>query len=249
MHKTQQKILNLARNKNLANLTLRKIAELIGESGSPQKIKHHLEKLKEKGLLIQSIDGQEIKPMSSSNIDKTTKLISLPIYGSANCGQALELANNTIEEYLKVSKSILGEKLFKKIKDLFVLKAVGNSMNEANINNESIEDGDYVIIDRKQQNPGNGDYVVSIIDGAANVKKFFFDKSNKQVILASESYSDIPPIHIHEDDLNDYSVCGKVVKVMKKPRNFIGWENTSAMDTLKVLGKQSKKESNYYENL
>ena len=249
MHKTQQKILNLAGDKNLANLTLRKIGELINEKGSPQKIKHHLEKLKEKGLLIQSVDGGEIKRMSSGDVDKATKLISLPIYGSANCGQALELANNTIEEYLKVSKSILGKNLLRKIKDLFVLKVVGNSMNEANINNESIEDGDYVIIDRKQQNPNNGDYIVSIIDGAANIKKFFVDEKNKQIVLASESYADIAPIHIHKNDLNDYSVCGRVVKVMKKPENLEAWHDAGAKDTFKSLGPMSKKEHNYYMNL
>ena len=249
MHKIQQKILSLAGKKNLASLTLRKIGKLIGEKGSPQKIKHHLEKLKEKGLLIKSIDGQKIKPMISGNIDQATKLISLPIYGSANCGQALELADNTIEEYLKVSKGVLGKDLLNKIKDLFVLKAVGNSMNGANINNESIEDGDYVIIDRKEKNPNNGDYIVSLIEGAANIKKFFVDEKNKQVVLISESFFDIAPIHIHKDDLNDYSICGKVVKVMKKPENFISWENAGARDTLSALGKQSKKESNYYKNL
>ncbi len=249
MHKIQQKILNLAGDKNLANLTLRKIGEFIGEKGSPQKIKHHLEKLKEKGLLIQSIDGKEIKRISSNNIDKNTKLISLPIYGSANCGQALELANNTIEEYLKVSKSILGESLLKKIKDLFVLKAVGNSMNQANIDGDSIEDGDYVIIDRKQKSPDNSDYVVSIIDGAANIKKFFVDKNNKQVVLVSESFSDTAPIHIHKNDLNDYSICGRVVKVMKRPENLEAWHNAGAKDTLKNLGPISKEEHKYYMNL
>lgn len=50
MHDTQIKILQLAKNTNISNLTLRKIGELIGVE-HPQKIQHHLTQLERKGLL------------------------------------------------------------------------------------------------------------------------------------------------------------------------------------------------------
>jgi len=248
MHKIQQKILKLAESQNLASLTLRKIGQMIHEPGSPQKIKHHLNKLVENGLLIMSVDGKRIKKISSGINDKT-KLISLPIYGSANCGQALEIADNYIQGYLKVSKSILGPKLIKKIKNLFVVKAVGSSMNKANVDDKNIEDGDYVIIDETQKIPHNDDYVVSLIDGAANIKKIFMDNEKQQIVLLSESTFNIIPIYIHEHDLNDYSICGTVVKVMKGPDEFKSWQNVAGIDTLKNLGKMSEKEYQYYMNL
>ena len=248
MHKIQEKILNLSKNQNLASFTLRKIGELIDEKGSPQKIKHHLNKLIEKGLLVVSADGERISKLSAG-VDKKNNLVSLPIFGSANCGQALELAENNIEDYLKISKRILGKDSIKKIKDLFVLKAVGQSMNRANVNGKNIEDGDYLIIDREYKIPQNGDYIVSIIDESANIKKFYSDDKNKQVILISESTQDMPPIYIHKEDLVSYLICGKVVNVIKKLDELSLMRDASARDILQDLGPISKEEVEYYENL
>src|SRR3989344_1679234 len=118
MHIIQEKILKLSGEKNLASLTLRKIGEFIGEQGGPQKIKHHLSQLFEKGLLMQSVDGKKIEKVGRG-IDEKSNLVSLPIYGSANCGQALCYAEDRAEGYLQVSKAILEEKKLKSIKDLF----------------------------------------------------------------------------------------------------------------------------------
>ncbi len=247
MHKTQQKLLELSERYNLLDLSLRKIGELVGEENSPQKIKHHLEMLKGKGLLVYSIDKKSLTRINRS-VATDVSLISLPIYGMANCGEALSMADNDIQDYLRISKNILGDNLIKKIKNLFVLKAVGNSMNRANISNNSIEDGDYVIVNKEVGVPENK-YIVSIINGCANIKKFFLDKKNKQIILISESFSDIAPIYIHEDDIENYSICGEVVRVLKQPENFNGFEYASASDILNALGRMNKEEENYYINL
>jgi SOS-response transcriptional repressor LexA len=248
MHRIQQKILKLAESQNLANLTLRKIGALIREPGSPQKIKHHFNKLMEKGLLIKSIDGKKIEKISKG-FDKKTNLISLPIYGSANCGEALELADNHIQDYLKVSPKILGPELKKRIKNLYVLKAKGDSMNRAQINSKPINNGDYVIIDKTEKLAKDNQYVVSLIDGAANIKKILIDKNKKQIVLISESTLDIAPIFIHQDDLKDYCICGTVVEVMNQPNELDAWAKTSAQDILKDLGPISKQEVEYYKNL
>jgi len=89
-------------------------------------------------------------------------------------------------------------------------------MNKSQINGKSIEDGDFVIIDSTQIDPNNNDYVVSIIDGMANIKKFRFDKENSRIALTSESTQDYPPIFIHESD--NYKINGKVVDVVKAIR-------------------------------
>lgn len=248
MHIIQEKLINLAENHNLADLTLRKIGELIDEPGSPQKIKHHLNQLIGKGLLVMSPDGKELKKVRMG-INNKSKLVSLPILGSANCGQALVFADEKIEGYLKISLSLLENSLINKIKDLFVLRAVGDSMNRAAINNKNIEDGDFVIIDKSIISPNNGDYVVSIIDGAANIKKFYNDQANCQIILASESSHDFPPIYIHQADYMSYSICGRVVGVFKKPDELALIRESSAQDILDSLGPISKEEVAYYEKL
>jgi SOS-response transcriptional repressor LexA len=89
-------------------------------------------------------------------------------------------------------------------------------MNRAEIGGKRIEDGDYVIVDVSDKHVRNGDIVLSIIDGLANIKKFYLDKKNNQVILMSQSTKDFPPIYIHEND--DFMINGKVVQVIKKPK-------------------------------
>jgi repressor LexA len=182
--------------------------------------------------LLVGADGKTLKP-ASGGIDEKSKLISLPIIGSANCGEAAVCAEQKVEGYLKVSLKILGDKLKSKADDLFVLRAVGNSMNRANIQGKSIEEGDFVIVEKNQDTPANGDYVVSTIDGLANIKKFIFDQQNEQIILISESTLELPPIYIHQDDYSSYMVCGKVVEVIKQPDELTAIRNLAAKDILR----------------
>ena len=61
--------------------------------------------------------------------------------------------------------------------------------------------------------------VLSVISGLANIKRLTEDKANKQIVLQSESSQFFPPIHIHEDDLDEYLVNGKVIEVIKQPKD------------------------------
>lgn len=207
MHTIQEKLLKIIDEKNIGGLALRQIGNLIGEN-LPQKIKHHLSQLERKGFIL--IDKKNKKIRRISNKAKTDGLfISVPIVGSANCGPANIYADQNIEGYLKISKRFILNK-----KGLFAIKAEGNSMNQANIAGKNIEPGDYVIVDSKSVSPHDGDYVVSIIDGMANIKKYRLDKKNSRIALLSESTQEYAPIFIHEAD--DFMVNGKVVDVVKK---------------------------------
>ncbi|MBI2436574.1 MAG: hypothetical protein HYV41_02410 [Candidatus Magasanikbacteria bacterium] len=120
MHEIQDNILKLLDTTDLSCLSLRQIAEKIGVIGSPQKIKHHLDQLAKKGFIRINQTGNKLERIGSG-IHDTSIFISLPILGSANCGQALSFANNHVEGYLKVTKTILGD-LIKNVKNLFVRK-------------------------------------------------------------------------------------------------------------------------------
>jgi repressor LexA len=89
-------------------------------------------------------------------------------------------------------------------------------MNKAQIDGKKIGDGDYIIVDSEDREPKNGDVVLSVINGMANVKKFFRDRGNRQIVLVSESTHEFPPIYLHEKD--DYILNGKVIQVVKKPQ-------------------------------
>jgi len=220
MHHIQEKILKLLEKKGkLSDWTLRSLGEMVGDSDSPQRIKHHLMALQKHGFVIFSKSSGELT-LSSFARKKTSGLISLPILGSANCGQALELAENiTPEGFLRVSARLIGPLPQKPEYRFFVVKAVGSSMNRANISGDAIDDGDYVVVDRQvgDKKSLHGNYVLSLIDGAANIKKFVVQPKSEMITLVSESNQDFSPIFIHEDDFADYTVAGRVVRVLKKP--------------------------------
>lgn len=209
MHQVQEKILKVVEEKNLSDMTLREIGEMIGEK-FPQKVKHHLDQLQKKGLIKINKAAKTIEKISRNSL-MTGNLVSVPIVGTANCGPATIFANENIEGYLKISKNIL-----KKCKRIFAIKARGLSMNKVIIDGKNIEDGDYLIIDSENTSPKNGDIVLSVIDDMANIKKYVWDDENNQVILVSESTKDIPPIYIHEDD--SFMINGKVIQVIKRPK-------------------------------
>jgi len=201
----------------LGGLKLREIGRLIGEQ-SPQKIKHHLLQLEKKGLIrVDRSKGliQRTEPGWVKGFAKKARLLSIPILGSANCGPAELFAEQNIEGYLRVSDTLLGRR---KPAGLFALRAQGLSMNRANVRGKNVEDGDYLIIDSQDRTPENGDIVVSVIDGTANIKKFIRDKENQQIALLSESTREFSPIYIHEED--DYLVNGKVIQIIKKPKSL-----------------------------
>lgn len=215
MHELQQKLLKLTQDRNLGQFTLRDIGGMVGER-SPQKIKHHLSQLEKRGLI--RIDRarnliEKIQAGSVSGFLRRGRLLTIPILGSANAGPAKLLAEQNIEGYLKISNTLLGRR---RSSQLFALKVDGPSMNRSSIDGKRIEDGDYVIVDGDARDPQNGDVVLSVIDGLANLKRFHLDKQNRQIALVSESTQDFPPIYIHEDD--DFFVNGKVVQVIKKPK-------------------------------
>lgn len=209
MHPVQEKLLNLIDTKNISGLTLREIGFLVDEK-FPQKIKHHLSQLERKGFIIIDKKNGLIKRVSG-NTKNSDIFLSIPIFGTANCGPRTIYANQNIEGYLKVSKKLLNKK-----NNIFALRAEGNSLNKANINGKSIEDGDFVIVDSQITNPNNGDYVVSVIEEMANIKKYVWDEKNSQIVLISESTQNYDPIYIHKDD--NIIINGKVIDVIKKPK-------------------------------
>ena len=218
MHPTQQRIYALVHIRGHRKFhSLRELGDAIGEK-HPQKVKHHLLQLEKMGLIDVDWSTYQIEPKLRRTKPGKAEAISIPILGSANCGIATLLAEERPEGMLMVSRSMIKGPQ----KKLFALKAVGNSMNMAKVNNkESIEDGDFVIIDENDRDPNNGDYVLSIINGSANIKKFHRDITNHRIVLLSESSENFAPIFIHEQDNPDYFINGKVVSVIKAAKEII----------------------------
>lgn len=217
MHDIQKRLLNLAQEKNLGQLTLREIGGLINEK-SPQKVKHHLNQLEKKGLIRVDRESGLIRKVTQEQISgflKEAKLLSIPIFGSANAGPAEIFADQNVEGFLRVSSSLLDRDVINH--KLFAIKIKGPSMNRTNVKGKNVEDGDYIIVDSDNRESKDNAVVLSVIDSMANVKRLRLDRENNQIVLMSESTQDFPPIVIHESD--DYSINGRVVQVIKKFKN------------------------------
>lgn len=205
MHPIQEKILELAKTKDVLGLGLRPLGRFIGVD-KPQLVKHHLQQLQKKGL-IKPKSREDIKQFLERSSSLQPSFTQIPVVGAANCGPASVSAEERVEKYLIVSQSLL-----KKRGSVFALVAKGDSMNMARIDGNSIEDNDYVLIDGNQRSPAPGDYILSIINNNANIKKYTRTKDGN-IVLISESNSKYPPIYISEND--DFIVNGKVIQVIK----------------------------------
>lgn len=218
MHIIQEKLLELSKRENLAKLSLREMANKIGLSQeSPQKIKHHLLQLQKKGFM--TIDRNReimnraghVPTWAKGLLNKASQLFSIPVIGTANCGPATIFAEQNFQGFLKVSSKLVKRS---KPNGLFAIKADGSSMNRAEINGKTIEDGDYMIVDKESLDTHTGDIVLTIIDDKATVKRFIDDRQNGQIILKADSSFDYEPIYLHQDD--QFSINGKVIGVIKK---------------------------------
>jgi len=208
IHPVQLKLLRLADTYNIGSMSFRDIGKIISEE-HPQIVKHHLDQLEKKGLIHWDRENALITK-AKKGVVTNGDLITIPVLGSANCGEAMAYADEYLEGHIKVSLMLLKNKT-----KVFAIRAVGSSMNKANIEGKGIEDGDYVIIDPVDKNIKSGDYVLSVIDYVASIKKIMIDTNNDQVILFSESTSSFPPIYIHRSEAPKFLVNGKVIQVIK----------------------------------
>jgi SOS-response transcriptional repressor LexA len=221
MHPIQEKLLQLSKKENLAKLSLREMAAHIGMPlESPQKIKHHLLQLQKRGFLqIDRAKGVMDRASLNANmakglLKKASHLFSIPIVGMANAGPATIFAEQNIQGFLRASSKLVGRQ---KPDGLFAIKADGTSMNRAEIKGQRIENGDYIIVDKNDLDVSTNDIVLAIVDNKGTIKRFIDDRQHGQIVLVADSTYDYEPIHLHPDD--DFSINGKVVGVIKRPKS------------------------------
>ena len=212
MHIIQKQLLDLiATHDDFGSYSLRKIAEMVGAEGKPQTAKYHLQQLEKDGLIQMNFEAGVIKLVKRGYAKASASPIySLPVVGSANCGPATIFAEQNIDQYLKISSSLLPRNK----SNLYALIADGDSMNKAEVEpGRVIESGDFVLVDSDYKNYRKGDIVVAVIDGLATIKRYREDKQNKMIVLEADSTHKYLPIFIHEGD--DFQISGKVVGIIK----------------------------------
>jgi repressor LexA len=149
--------------------TLREINEVTGGK-SPRSASLVIDRLVESGLIKKN--GRNIILANTYN-ESSVSTIDVPLVGAVACGTPI-FAEENIQTYISIST-----RMAKKGSTYFLLRASGDSMDEAGINS-----GDLLLI-RQQDSAENGDKVVALINDEATVK--VFEKTRDAVILRPKS--------------------------------------------------------------
>jgi repressor LexA len=211
----QEKVLTLIRDCFLENGYAPSLGELQDKLGFSSKrgVVNHLLALENKGYIIRTSEPRGIQLLDEaedSNLDYEY-LIGIPIFGYANAGTPLVVAEEEALGILKVDQNLIGKK---SKKGLFGLIVKGDSMNQRDVDGIKVEEGKYLIVDKKAE-VQEGDLVVAVIDNSATVKNISL-KTNDMVVLYPESNNPKhQPIYIDSD--SDFLINGKVVKVLDNP--------------------------------
>ncbi len=129
----------------------------------------------------------------------TVEMVSIPLVGSAPCGEPL-LGESNIEEMIPVEKSKIRAGV-----QYFIVRASGDSMNLAGIN-----DGDLVLC-RYAEKGETGDRVVALLGGENVTIKFYDKKDGRRILLPKSTNKNHQPIIPEEGD----SVQGIVQETIK----------------------------------
>jgi repressor LexA len=127
---------------------------------SPRSALLLMQELEQLGFLKKRSDGTYSMVKDIGNNFSSVQTVDVPLVGTVTCGAPI-LAQENIEAMIPVSTG-----LAKPGSKYFMLRAKGDSMNEAGIN-----DRDLILV-RQQNTAENGQAVVALIDDEATVKEF-----------------------------------------------------------------------------
>ena len=140
-----------------------------GTGLSPATVSRYLSRMREDGIIDYS-GHRNIVTKRNSAIETN----AVPVLGSVSCGIP-KFAEENIEEYVKLPVSLFGKG------DFFLLRASGNSMIEAGIDN-----GDLVLV-RRQDYAAPGQIVVALMEEEATLKRYYPEPQNGYIRLHPEN--------------------------------------------------------------
>lgn len=153
---------------------------------------YFVDKEVEKYFRIQlGINSSLSKPVIKEKIISpyAKEMVLIPLVGSAPCGEPI-LGENNIEEMIQVDKSKIRPGV-----QYFILRAIGDSMNLAGIN-----DGDLVLC-RYSEKGETGDRVVALLGGENVTIKSYDKKDGLRILLPKSTNKSHKPIIPEEGDV------------------------------------------------
>ena len=158
----------------------------------------HLKNLEEKGFISQNPNiSRSIRILGEEPESKADPSVALPLKGKIAAGQPLQYQ-------LEGETMSFPDFMVRRPEKSYVLEVSGNSMIE-----ESIMDGDYIIVEEKNY-ADNGEMVVAMVDyESATLKRFF--KEGPQVRLQPSNF-DMEPIYVDADRVTVHGIVTGVFR-------------------------------------
>lgn len=168
--------------------TMQEVADGVGSSKAT--VQRYIAQLCDDGIL----DYSGYRTMTSTKTKAAA--IRVPVLGTIACGIP-KFAEENIEEYVRLPVALFGKGNF------FILRAYGDSMIEA-----GIENGDLVLI-RQQNYADEGQIVVALMEDEATLKRFYPEPKKHRIRLHPEN-SRMDDIYV-----DNCEIQGIAVKVLK----------------------------------
>ena len=168
--------------------TMQEVADGVGSSKAT--VQRYIAQMCEDGI----INYSGYRTMNSTKAK--VQVVRVPVLGRIAYGIP-KFAEENIEEYVKLPVALFGKG------DFFILRAYGDSMIEA-----GIDDGDLVLI-RQQNTADVGQIVVALMEDEATIKRFYPEPENHRVRLHPEN-SRMEDIYV-----DNCEIQGVAVKVLK----------------------------------
>lgn len=168
--------------------TMQEVADVVGSSKAT--VQRYIAQLCDDGIL----DYSGYRTMTSTKTKAAA--IRVPVLGTIACGIP-KFAEENIEEYVRLPVALFGKGNF------FILRAYGDSMIEAGIDN-----GDLVLI-RQQNYADEGQIVVALMEDEATLKRFYPEPKKHRIRLHPEN-SRMDDIYV-----DNCEIQGVAVKVLK----------------------------------
>lgn len=168
--------------------TMQEVADGVGSSKAT--VQRYIAQLCDDGIL----DYSGYRTMTSTKTKAAA--IRVPVLGTIACGIP-KFAEENIEEYVRLPVALFGKGSF------FILRAYGDSMIEAGIDN-----GDLVLI-RQQNYADEGQIVVALMEDEATLKRFYPEPKKHRIRLHPEN-SRMDDIYV-----DNCEIQGVAVKVLK----------------------------------
>ncbi|HEU4401145.1 MAG TPA: transcriptional repressor LexA [Candidatus Polarisedimenticolia bacterium] len=173
--------------------SLQEIARRCGLS-SVATVHKHLSLLQERGLLKREKSrrrGIELQPLPPSHF-----AVEVPLLGTIAAGRPIEAIPDP--QQVQLPRDLVGRGR------TYVLKVAGDSMRD-----EQIRDGDYIVVEERQE-ARDGEVVVALIDGReATLKTLHRERGRIRLQPANPS---MKPIYVRPGDLRIQGVVTGVIR-------------------------------------